>query len=243
MTSPYHADDESILIDDIVVTIVRNPRRKNLTIEISHQGVKARAPTRMRLSSITEFVASKQTWIEKHLNNLPELKPDLELVSGTEIMLLGEPLELRVMQDQSGKIVVDHGRLNLPVKKTHLPIETSTRNKLITWYKKTALSELEERINHFALQMDVPTNKRLSIQVRDYKRRWGSCDHKGELSFNWRIVQAPSQVMDYVVIHELAHCHEFNHSKRFWNIVSLHMPDWKEYQMWLNTHGVDLYRF
>jgi len=242
MTNLSTIEAESFLLDDIVITVVRNPRRKNLSIEINHHGVKARAPLRMRLSTIVDFVTSKQTWIEKHVNTLPAPKPDLKLVSGTEIRLLGEPLELRVMQNQSGNIVVDHGRLNLPIKQTHLPLETSVRNKLIRWYKKVALSELESRINHFALQMDVPRNKRLSIKVRDYKRRWGSCDHKGELSFNWRIVQAPSRVMDYVVIHELAHCHEFNHSKRFWSIVATHMPDWKEYQSWLNTHGIDLYR-
>ena len=233
---------ESFLLDDLVIEVVRNARRKSLSIEVSQQGVKARAPLRMRLSSITSFVASKEAWIKKNVAALPQPMPDLNLVNGAKLLLLGDYVELRVMQNQSGKIVLDHDKLNLPVKKSHLTLEQSTKNKLVRWYKTTAQAELDKRVLHFALQMDVPKSKRLSIRVRDYKRRWGSCDHKGELSFNWRIIQAPSQVMDYVVIHELAHCHEFNHSKRFWNIVATHMPDWKDHQAWLNTHGAELYR-
>lgn len=236
------AGSESFLLDDIVVEVVRSARRKSLSIEVTQQGVKARAPMRMRLSGITSFVTSKEAWIKKHVAALPEPKPDLKLVSGAELLLLGERLELRVMQNQSGKVVLDHDKLNLPVKKSHLAVEDSVKNKLVRWYKHTAQAELDKRVLHFALQMNVPAQKRLSVRVRDYKRRWGSCDHKGELSFNWRIVQAPSAVIDYVVIHELAHCHEFNHSKRFWNIVATHMPDWKTNQTWLSTHGSDLYR-
>lgn len=243
MVNHTNTDSESFLLGDIVILIVRNARRKNLSIEISQQGVKARAPMCMRLSSITHFVASKEAWIKKHLAALPAPVPSLSLVSGAQLLLLGEPVELRVMQNQSGSIVLDHDSVNLPIKKSHLDLEHSVKNKLIRWYKTTAQNELEKRVLEFAIQMDVPANKRLNIRVRDYKRRWGSCDHKGELSFNWRIIQAPSPVMDYVVIHELAHCHEFNHSKRFWRIVASHMPDWKTHQTWLNTHGAELYRF
>jgi len=102
--------------------------------------------------------------------------------------------------------------------------------------------ELERKVAIYSEQMGIPGNKSLNINVRDYKRRWGSCDSKGALSFNWRIVQAPIEVLDYVVVHELAHCHVFDHSKRFWEIVSAQMPDWKERQLWLHTHGADLYR-
>ncbi len=242
MTKPVDADQESFLLGDTVVVIVRSVRRKSLSIEVGQQGVKARAPLRMRISTITQFVESKERWINRHLAALPAPVPELALRSGAQLSLLGSPLELRVMPNQHGKVVIDHGQLNLPVKQSHLPIESSVRNKLIRWYKEFAQTELEQRVLQFAAQMDVPANKRLNIRVRDYKRRWGSCDHQGELSFNWRIIQAPSQVLDYVVIHELAHCHEFNHSKRFWAIVATHMPDWKTHQSWLNINGADLYR-
>jgi len=98
-------------------------------------------------------------------------------------------------------------------------------------------------VAYYAPLMDVERSTKQEIKVREYKRRWGSCDHLGSLSFNWRIIMAPTDVLDYVVIHELAHCHEFNHSKRFWNLVAQQMPDWKDKQDWLHINGGALYQF
>lgn len=235
-------DQETFLVGDNVITVVRNPRRKRLSLEVSQAGVSAKAPLKMRLSTIVEFVESKRSWLQKHVNSLPAPKPAITFETGASVDVFGDNLELRVMQGQSGKPIIDHGNLILPVKQSHLELEVTVKNKLITWYKKLALQTLEESVEHYAQRMQVPANKRLSIHVRDYKRRWGSCDQKGDLSFNWRIAQAPLEVFDYVVVHELAHCHEFNHSKRFWNIVAQQMPDWKERQHWLSQHGADLYR-
>jgi len=103
------------------------------------------------------------------------------------------------------------------------------------------MQHLETRVSNRIKQM-LPNRKTPKIKVRDYKRRWGSCDHRGDLSFNWRIVMAPSNVIDYVVIHEIAHLKEFNHSVKFWRIVEQQMPDWKDQQQWLKTNGAVLYR-
>lgn len=235
-------NQETFLVDDIVVSVVRNARRKRLSLEVSQAGVLAKAPMKMRLNTIIDFVETKQSWLIKHINSLPAPKPQIKFNTGSIVDVFGDSLELRIMQGQSGKPLVDHGKLLMPVKKSHLDLEVTVKNKLIHWYKKIALETLEESIGHYSKLMNIPTNKRLSINVRDYKRRWGSCDQKGDLSFNWRIAQAPLDVFDYVVVHELAHCHEFNHSKRFWNIVAQQMPDWKERQQWLSQHGADLYR-
>ena len=110
-------------------------------------------------------------------------------------------------------------------------------------YKKQALKEIESRISYFAPIMGVSRPKNDKLRIREYKRRWGSCDSKGDLSFNWRIIMAPPEALDYVVIHELAHCHEFNHSKRFWALVAEQMPDWKKQHDWLQINGGLLYQF
>lgn len=235
--------NDTFLVDDIMVTVVRNARRKRLSLEVSHNGVLAKAPMRMSLAMIVEFVESKKNWLQKHVNALPEPKPAIKFETGAMIDVFGDSLELRVMEGKSGKPIIDHQTLILPIKRSHLELQVSVKNKLTAWYKQLALQTLEESVEHFAQLMQVPANKRLSIHVRDYKRRWGSCDQQGGLSFNWRIAQAPLDVFDYVVVHELAHCHEFNHSKRFWNIVAKQMPDWKVQQHWLSQYGVDLYRF
>jgi len=81
------------------------------------------------------------------------------------------------------------------------------------------------------------------IQIRDQKTRWGSCSTRGTLSFNWRLVLAPFEVLDYVVVHELCHLREPNHSRRFWRVVESRRPDWRVQRDWLHKHGPELLAF
>lgn len=238
---------ETLEIDGMRVRIIRS-RRKTLSLEINHEGVKARAPMRMKLDTISEFVQHKRHWIDKHLHRTPQPLAPLKLVTGALLLLEGEKLTLTVKYDTTGSAKLqssaDQRHLVLPVKASHLDIELSTKNKLIRWYKKVASERLEQRRAYYAKKMAVPSNKhKAKVKVREYKRRWGSCDANCVLSFNWRIIMAPPAVLDYVMVHELAHCHEFNHSPRFWQIVEQQLPDWRQQQDWLQSHGVELYRF
>jgi predicted metal-dependent hydrolase len=81
------------------------------------------------------------------------------------------------------------------------------------------------------------------IQIRDQRTRWGSCSTRGTLSFNWRLVLAPFEVLDYVVVHELCHLREPNHSRRFWRLVESRRPDWQVQRDWLHEHGPELLAF
>ena len=81
------------------------------------------------------------------------------------------------------------------------------------------------------------------IQIRDQRTRWGSCSTTGTLSFNWRLVLAPFEVLDYVVVHELCHLREANHSRRFWRLVETRRPDWRAQRDWLDEHGPELLAF
>jgi predicted metal-dependent hydrolase len=81
------------------------------------------------------------------------------------------------------------------------------------------------------------------IQIRDQRSRWGSCSTRGTLSFNWRLVLAPFEVLDYVVVHELCHLREPNHSRRFWKLVEQRRPDWRAQRDWLHEHGPELLAF
>lgn len=104
-------------------------------------------------------------------------------------------------------------------------------------YRAQAAEVFARKAAYYAARMGVTFQK---ITVRDQKTRWGSCSSKGNLNFNWRLVLAPVPVLDYVVIHELAHRREMNHSSRFWDIVGEMMPDYQIQRRWLRDHGGSL---
>ena len=104
-------------------------------------------------------------------------------------------------------------------------------------YKKAAADFFPLRVQHFEKIMGVRHKK---IAIRDQKTRWGSCSSSGTLSFNWRLIMAPPEVLDYVVVHELAHFYHMDHSKAFWATVESVLPDYETHRNWLNEHGQEL---
>jgi len=183
-------DSETLLIGDTLVQVIRS-RRRTLSIEVGHEGVKARAPLRMRKQSIADFVLTKQHWIERHLAELPAPLAPFQFNEGIEIHLQGEPVQIRFQRASRKAVYQQDATIVIPVVQSHLPIEQSAKRKLIVWLKKQALERLRYKVRQYTKQMGVPASKKLTVAVRDYKRRWGSCDHLGNLSFNWRIILAP----------------------------------------------------
>ena len=106
-----------------------------------------------------------------------------------------------------------------------------------TWYKKQARTVLTERVEFFARECGFNVKK---IRISSARTRWGSCSTKGTLSFTWRLVMAPLEVIDYVVVHELCHLKELNHSKVFWSQVGVILPDYKLRRKWLKDNGAVL---
>ena len=122
---------------------------------------------------------------------------------------------------------------NVPVQRAKTPSE----KRLEAIYRKAAREYFPKRVSHYARMLGVTYGK---ISIRDQKTRWGSCSSEGNLSFNWRLILAPPDVLDYVVIHELCHRKEMNHSKEFWALVESLMPEYKERRKWLRENGNNL---
>lgn len=101
-------------------------------------------------------------------------------------------------------------------------------------YREKSREVFEQKAAYYARIMDVSYER---IAIRDQKTRWGSCSAKKNLNFNWRLILAPAGVLDYVVVHELAHLREMNHSARFWAVVEGTMPDYRKYRNWLRENG------
>lgn len=115
--------------------------------------------------------------------------------------------------------------------------KSPSEKRLESIYRNAAKEYFPKRVYHFAHILGVSYG---NISIRDQKTRWGSCSSKGNLSFNWRLILAPPNVLDYVVVHELCHRIEMNHSPRFWALVESVMPDYKQYRKWLKENGTKL---
>jgi len=105
------------------------------------------------------------------------------------------------------------------------------------WYRTQAANLIWRRTDELAAQLGVAYGR---VSIRGQKTRWGSCSCKGNLSFNWKLMMAPRPVIDYVIIHEVAHLKEMSHSKRFWQLVAEHCPNWRMHKKWLREHDTIL---
>lgn len=212
----------------------RSNRRKTIGIKVHRGKVTISAPKQAPLRDIQYFIQKKAPWIERHLARQQKCIADhqeKQYEQGDTLFYLGE----RITLESSTKPVVclgqDEGILNLP----EVAYETSLqeRKQLIEgWYIEQALNYLPEKVTQYAKLMAVEPQ---GIKIRYYKSRWGSCNRRGQLQFNWIIMMAPAEIVDYVIVHELAHLRYFNHSPPFWQLVESILANHKNSRAWLNT--------
>ena len=229
----------------ISIPVLRNPRRKYLVIEISAGKVVVKAPSGMPIKEIRSYVFDHQDKIREHADNTPPPMADFVFEQGAPLLLHGTTYHLDLQVNSQGKIELDTNAklIHLPIAQARLNDQQYIKNKVIQWYKQQASQRLEQRVQHYIQQMQL-TNPNIKIQqIRDFKRRWGSCDQHGRIKFNWRLIMAPDEALNYVVVHELAHTIEHNHSARFWAIVKKTMPDWKRQSRWFTSNVEHLFRF
>lgn len=212
--------------------LVRSARRRTLAISVRAGEVTVRAPLAVEDARIGQFLQAKAAWIRKHLDRQQQLPKAPVLASGAILHYLGQPLALTVA----------HGTPALTLTGTELrlclpnpnPQEATVKAALAEWYCAQAITYLPPRVAEFAAQLGV---KPRGLKVRFYKSRWGSCNRRAELQFNWLIMMAPPEVIDYVVVHELSHLRHFNHSPAFWRTVASVMPDHERQRQWLSQQN------
>jgi predicted metal-dependent hydrolase len=128
---------------------------------------------------------------------------------------------------------MQQGYIEVTVLENDSDPKKSVRLMLIDWYKSHAEKLLIEKTKRFSDVIGVKSN---SVRVKNYKSRWGSCSAKGDISYNWRIMMAPHSIVDYVVVHELCHILEQNHSSKYWKHVERYVPNWRECREWLKEN-------
>ncbi|CAN5410974.1 hypothetical protein BH10PSE19_BH10PSE19_11610 [soil metagenome] len=211
--------------------IIRS-RRKSLAIEINTQAeLIVRAPLWTSIATIEKFITAKTHWIETKQQLIRE--KNLQHAAKTdEYLYLGERYKLTAVEKPATAVAIHEQTLQ--IAKEGL---AHSHELLLRWYKSRAQHIFHERVAIYTEKAGIwPSKLRLSTAAR----RWGSCNSKGLISLNWRLIMAPLAVIDYVIVHELAHIVEMNHSPRFWNLVAKIMPDYKAARLWLKLNGQSL---
>lgn len=208
-------------------TITRASRR-SISIQISRtKGLVVRAPFSVPEDIIHAFVERKSEWIKKHTMRHDEQRTQKD----NTLYYLGQPFALEYNLLQKEPIIHSEGFFTFSGK---VRDTSSEQGVLENWYRKQAREYMTERVRHYAQEHNFRHGR---VCITGALTRWGSCSARNNLNFPWRLLMAPREVIDYVVVHELAHTVHKNHSPRFWGLVESIMPDWKLYRAHLREEG------
>jgi len=203
-------------------------------LTVDEDGLTVDAPWRASQSGIERFVLESARWVLGKLEEWSRFRPRKQRwAAGESISYVGSLLTLEVAPAHTPTVVLqDDCRLLACVPAPEDQI--AVKNAVVAWYRRHARSNFDQRIAHYARQLEVPAPRLLMSSART---RWGSCNSRREVRLNWRLIQAPQPVIDYVVVHELAHLKEMNHSRRFWQVVEQAFPAHEEARRHLDEKG------
>ncbi|MDR7868669.1 MAG: SprT family zinc-dependent metalloprotease [Sporomusaceae bacterium] len=221
-------------------------RRRTVRIRLAAADlIEVAAPLRLPQAEIAALLRGREAWIARQLAKLAAVAAspvNAAAEPGAELLYLGEARRLTVLWGGVGRAEVDaeDGRIFAHLPATPAGAQaTALVTALRHWYIERARAVLTERTAHWAGALGVRPRR---IFIREQRSRWGSCSSRGNVSYNWRVVMAPPAVVDYLVVHELCHMKEANHSAAFWRLVGEADPDYKEHRRWLRSHGALLTR-
>ncbi len=214
--------------------IIRS-KRKSVALEVTPDAkLIIRAPLFYFDWMINMIVNSKKNWILKKQNHIKtKYKKTLkkEFIENEEFLYLGNYYKLSFTDKAVQPLELNK---NFILSKKLLSIAKAA---FLNWYKTEALNKISERAEKYAYLLNLEYSK---IKIGKAKKQWGSCTHSGNLIFSWRLIMAPLEVLDYVVVHEIIHLEEKNHAKQFWNKVEKIIPDYKKHRKWLKENGHSL---
>jgi len=220
----------------LAYTIRASARRRTLSLELRADGsLTVATPPGLSLATIRAFVESRRAWIEaKRALLAPPAPPRAPPENGTRLPYLGTELALMVSIAPARRAACRCESGSLVIK---VPHDTAVRPAIEAWYRRAAATHAAARLAHFAPLVGRAARK---LVIRAQRTRWGSCSARGTISLNWRLMQAPPEILDYVVVHELCHLLVPNHSPRFWAEVARVLPDWRRQRAQLRQFGRSL---
>ncbi len=217
-------------MEDIPIEKIIRSRRRTLALEITPSATLiVRAPFRASNSFIEETIRKKSSWILRKFDEMKKRPPSriLYYAEGELFLFLGRSYPLHIVEEVNMTIERSD---KLCVSRAVMP---QIRSRLKCWYMEEARKELQSRCMWFSLQTGYTP---AAVRISDARKRWGSCTHKGIINFSWRLIQTPPEIVDYVVVHELVHLGQPDHSKLFWAKVRKIVPDYERRRKWLHDN-------
>jgi predicted metal-dependent hydrolase len=215
--------------------IRRSNRALHARIHVDADGVEVVVPNHFPLRNVESFVQEKRPWIERTLRRLRESEerfPPARLCDGGEVPYLGERLALRVRVERS------RTRAHVARRGSELRVRLGPRTPLAdaveAWYRRRARAEVAPRLDDAVARAG---RSYARLQIRGQRTRGACCSPSGAMSFNWRLLLAPPEILDYVVEHEVAHLDVQDHSPRFWRLLASRSAGWRDHEAWLRRHG------
>jgi predicted metal-dependent hydrolase len=220
----------------ITYVIRTSARRRTLGLVLRADGsLTVATPPGVSLATIRAFIESRRAWIDAKRALLARPAPPRVLLEhGARLPYLGTELALNVSIAPSRRAACRCESGSLVIK---VPHNTAIRPAIEAWYRRAAATHAAARLAHFAPLVGRAARK---LVIRAQRTRWGSCSARGTISLNWRLLQAPPELLDYVVVHELCHLLVPNHSPRFWAEVARILPDWRRQRAELRKFGRSL---
>ena len=213
--------------------------RRTIGLKITADGLVVHAPKRIVEFQLNQILQQKSNWI---LNKLQAREANhvekIQWIDGEHLLYLGNDVQLSISQNSSNKaLIFDQNTLLIasPQANNHAVLG----RKVVQWYKKQAMTDFSRRLEILAAKLGVATPP---LTLSNAQSRWGSCNSRGEVRLNWRLLQAPPHIINYVICHELAHLKQMNHSAKFWAVVEQLYPNYKLAEKELKALSPQLHR-
>lgn len=226
----------TLQVDDLTIAVRESAQRRTLQLTVERdQSLVLTTPPDTNPQRLEAFVRRKQPWIYKKLAEKALMQKQVRIkryVQGEGFLYLGRHHRLNLVEAQETPLKWLNGRFHL-----RQDARPEARRHFIRWYSERGKQWLWQRVKVFSARLEV---KPTGIKVQDLGYRWGSCG-KGEiLYFHWKTILLPARIAEYIVVHELVHLHEPNHSEEFWLRLERAMPDYETRKLWLAEHGMDV---
>ncbi|WP_435078131.1 M48 family metallopeptidase [Halococcus sp. AFM35] len=224
----------TLLGEPVTYQVRRSEEAAEPRIDVDIHGVGIVLPEQSEIDPET-LLAENAAWVIERKHKYESYRDDIperRFEAGAEFPYFGDSHEIVVEQRSSS--IVDEGTFRLA---QHHVEQTSVERALEALYRRKARETVEKRTENYAREMGVEYE---GIELRNQRTRWGSCSTSGTLSLNWRLMMAPSEIVDYVLVHELAHLQESSHDRAFWTLVAEYDPEYRAHAQWLNDHSTQL---